>query len=215
MDDASLLIGWRYSDMARGFNDFSVSYVHGSLATPGPGEQLPRAGEASSYSIASFRFQRQQGLTRYQSLVITVGGQYTSNAVATLDEIAIGGSTNSRGYGVADYVGDEGTYGSLEWVIGAPGFAAKPGFSGKTWGDLLQFSLFADAAHGKSNLGNSATSFNLPPADLNDWGAALQMVLPNRFYARVSWAKPISEAAEIKVIDPKTSHVYGTIGFTF
>lgn len=213
--DISALVGWRYSDTARGFNDFSLSYVHGSLATPDASHILPRAGEASSYSIASFRLQRQQGLTRYQSLVITVGGQYTSDAVATLDEIALGGPTNSRGYGVADYVGDEGTYGSLEWVIGAPGFASKPGFAGKTWGDLLQFSLFADAAHGKSNLGTSTTSFNLPPASLNDWGVALQIVLPNRFYARVSWAKPISEDPVIKTVDPKTSHVYGTIGLTF
>lgn len=213
--DFSGLIGWRYSDTLRGFNDFSVSYLHGSQATPDTGDTQVRLGSASSYNVIGFHLQRQQGLTRYQSIVATVAGQSSSDALPTLEQIALGGPANVRGFGVADYVGDKGYYGTLEYVIGAPGFAHVAGFRGKTWGDLLQFSLFADYARGTTNSVPASIGVNVPTVDMRDWGAALQFNLPDRFYARVSWARQISPDPFIRLTDSKTSHVYGSLGLTF
>jgi hemolysin activation/secretion protein len=208
-------IGWRYSDSWRGFNDLSLSYLHGSQSTPGSGETQVRLGSAGSYNVIGFHLQRQQGLTRYQSLIATVGGQTSSEALPTLEQIALGGPANARGYGVADYVGDKGYYGTLEYVIGAPGFAHVAGRHGKTWGELLQFSLFADYARGITNSVPASVGVNVPTVDMRDWGAALQFNLPDRFYARVSWARQISPDLFVRLTDSKTSHVYGSLGFTF
>jgi len=213
--DYSGQIGWRYSDSLRGFNDLSLSYLHGSQSTPNNGDTQVRLGSAGSYNVIGFHLQRQQGLTRYQSLIATVGGQTSSEALPTLEQIALGGPGNARGYGVADYVGDKGYYGTLEYVIGAPGFAHVAGPHGKTWGELLQFSLFGDYARGITNSVPASIGVNVPTVDMRDWGAALQFNLPDRFYARVSWARQISPDPFVRLTDSKTSHVYGSLGFTF
>jgi hemolysin activation/secretion protein len=212
--DVLATVGGRYSDDWRGFNEVTLSYLHGSLSRPGAGDQLPRAGADLSYNLLDYHLQRQQALTKYESLLFTVGGQWTRNALATLDQLALGGPASARAYEVAAYVADEGTYGSIEWLIGAPGFASHPAFSGKTWGDLLQLSLFVDAARGSTNVGSNGAA-GLPAETMKDYGAALQFNLPNRVYARVSWAERISPAAYFQQLDPKKDHVYGSLGFNF
>jgi len=215
VDDISALFGTRFSDAARGFNDLEVSYLHGTVGSPGAGEVLPRKGEDTSYSVVAYHLQRQQALIRYMTLVATIGGQWSSNALSTLDQLALGGPTSARAYEVAAYVADEGTYGSLEWLIGAPGFASRPGFAGKTWGELLQLSFFGDLAHGQTNAGSSGQATVFAPQTMKDWGVALQFNLPNRVYARVSWADRIAPSAFFVQQDSRSSRVYASLGLHF
>jgi len=176
---------------------------------------LPRKGEDTSYDLVAYHFQRQQALIRYMTLVATVGGQWSSNALSTLDQLALGGPTSARAYEVAAYVADQGVYGSLEWLIGAPGFASRPAFAGKTWGELLQLSFFGDLAHGQTNAGSAGQATVFPPETLKDWGVALQFDLPNRVYARVSWAEKISPSAYFTQQDSRSSRVYASLGLHF
>ena len=211
--DVGATLGLRYSDDWRGFNDVGVAFVHGSLDAADPDYVLARPAADSSYNLVNYHLQRQQGLTRYQSLLFTVGGQWTDQALPTLEELALGGPGNLRGFDVAAYVADEGTYGSVEWLIGAPGFARHPAFGGKTWGDLLQFSLFFDGGRGSTNVGRGTT----PAAaeTMRDAGLALQFNLPNRAYARISAARRLAASPFFKELDSKDDYVYGSLGFHF
>ena len=215
VDDVSATFGVRYTDSFHGYSEIAATYLHGSVANPDTGDAPVRVGVKGSYSVFDFHLLHQQGLTRFQTLRLSFNGQISSDTVATLDQIALGGPASLRGFGVADYVGDEGYYGTIEWVIGAPLFASRAGPAGRPWGDLLQFSLFGDAGYGKNNTITSSGGVNLPAETLRDYGAALQFNLPDRFYARVSWAREISPDTLIKSVDPKKSHVYGSMGVTF
>jgi len=215
VDDFSALFGTRFSDGAHGFNDLSVSFLHGTVASPGAGEVLPRKGEDTSYDLVAYHLQRQQALIRYMTLVGTVGGQWSSNALSTLDQLALGGPTSARAFEVAAYVADEGTYGSLELLIGAPGFASHPAFSGKNWGDLLQLSFFGDIAHGQTNAGAAGQATVFAPETMKDWGVGLQFNLPDRVYARVSWADQIAPATFFTQQDSRSSRVYASLGIHF
>jgi hemolysin activation/secretion protein len=215
VDDVSATFGIRYTNTFHGYSEFAVTYLHGSVASLDSGDAPVRVGVGSSYSVIDFHLLHQQGLTRFQTLRLSVNGQVSSDTLATLDQIALGGPASLRGYGVADYVGDTGYYGTIEWVIGAPGFAAKAGPGGRAWGDLLQLSLFGDAGYGKNNHVAASGGVNLPSESLRDYGAALQFNFPDRFYARVSWAREISPDTLIQSVDHKTSHVYASMGASY
>ena len=209
--DAGADMGLRYSDDWHGFSDVGLGYVHGWLASPSAGDQRARTGADPTYNIVNYHFQRQQQISRYQTLVVTVGGQWTDEALPTLEELALGGPANVRGFDVAAYVADEGEYGSIEYLIGAPGFASRPAFGGKTWGDLLQFSVFGDIGHGSTNKGLNPQP-SLPSETMRDVGAALQFNLPNRVYARVSWARRLAPSIYFTQFDSKEDYIYGSIG---
>ncbi len=215
VDDFSALFGTQFSDPAHGFNELSVAYLHGIVGTPSTGEVLPRKGEDTSYNLVAYHLQRQQTLIRYETLVLTAGGQWSNNALSTLDQLALGGPTSARAYEVAAYVADQGVYGSLEWLIGAPFFPSRPAFAGKNWGDLLQLSFFGDIAHGTTNAGGAGQATVFPPETMKDWGVGLQFTLPDRIYARVSWADEIAPAAFFKQQDSRASRVYASLGLHF
>jgi hemolysin activation/secretion protein len=208
-------VGLRYTDTHRGFSEASVSFLRGKVSTPSAGKQNVRGDVDRNYNVVGVRLSRQQAVTRYQSLLFSVNGQFTSDAVATLDQMALGGPASLRGFDVASYVADSGYFGSVEWVIGAPGFAKAAGPMGKTWGDLLQFSLFFDAGRGEVNRGDANLGVVIPKENLRDWGASLQFNLPDRFYARVAWAKKLSPGPITSGVDPDSSHIYGSIGLVF
>ena len=215
VDDVAATFGIRYTDSFHGYSELALTYLHGSVASPDSGDAPVRAGVASSYSVVDFHLLHQQGLTRFQTLRFSVNGQVSGDAVGTLDQIALGGPASLRGFGVADYVGDTGYYGTLEWVVGAPGFAKKGGPGGRAWGDLLQFSLFGDIGYGKNNRVAASNGVNIPAATMRDYGAALQFNLPDRFYARVSYAREVSPDALIQSVDSKKSHVYASMGASY
>jgi hypothetical protein len=75
--------------------------------------------------------------------------------------------------------------------------------------------VFGDAGKGKVNRGPGSVGAAISEESLRDWGASLQFNLPDRFYARVTWAKKISPSDFTQAVDPDTSHFYGSIGLAF
>jgi hemolysin activation/secretion protein len=210
--DVSADVGLRFSDPWHGFTDATGGYIHGSLQAPSASSPFIREGTDRSYSIFTYHLQRQQSITTYQSVVFTVGGQWTTNVLATVDQLALGGPTSARAYEVSTYVGDAGTYGSLEYLIGAPGFASRGAFGGKTWGELLKLSAFIDDAYGLTN----QTVTGVPSSErLADYGLGLQFDWPGHVFARVSVARPIDAREVTTELNPKNTRFYGSLGVSF
>ena len=140
-----------------------------------------------------------------------VGGQFTSNVLPTLEESALGGPTSVRAYEVARFVGDKSLAGSLEYYIGAPGFAAKPGPGGQPWGQALQFVLFADAGRGSVN-----STTGISNRDLKGAGVGVAFNLPHRLAFRLDVSKPLSATDDDRAqIYYKSTRVYASLGVMF
>ncbi len=202
----------------RGVNRLRLSYSHGfddllgSLGAydPNAAATASRLGASGRFDKFSFMLQRLQRLTQYNSLVLRVEGQYTDDPLVSLEQFSLGGPNAVRAYPVSEILAEKGCIASLELVFGAPGIAGRPAFGGRTWGQLVQLSLFADYANGRLNeplLPSQDASI-----DLAGWGGAIQFTMPGRAFARLDVATPITDLEASNGRDPQ---YYFRLGVTF
>lgn len=183
-----------------GVNTLMFSYTHGFnnlLGALGPytaadaaNSHTSRLGASGEFNKFNLDIQRLQRLTRYTSLVLRVNTQYTKDPLVSLEQFSMGGPDSVRAYPVSAALAEKGGVASLEYVIGAPGFAARPGPGNRAWGDILQFSLFADYANGELNA--PLTPGQVHDVSLSGAGGSVQFSLPGKFFARVDVSTPFS-----------------------
>jgi hemolysin activation/secretion protein len=95
-------------------------------------------------------------------------------------------------------------------MFGVPGAATLPAFSGYTWGQLLQLSLFGDYAKGRLNPPLLPTQD--ASVELAGVGGAVQLTVPKRVFARFEVATPLSDRRAANDRDPQ---VYFRLGASF
>ncbi len=183
-----------------GVNTLMLSYTHGFnnlLGAIGPYNaadaaisHTSRLGASGEFNKFNLDIQRLQRLTRFTSLVLRVNTQYTKDPLVSLEQFSMGGPDSVRAYPVSAALAEKGGVASLEYVIGAPGFAARPGPRNRAWGDILQFSLFADYANGELNA--PLTPGQVHDVSLSGTGGSVQFSLPGKFFARVDVSTPFS-----------------------
>ena len=202
----------------RGVNRLAVSYTHGfndlfdSLDEYDPNVQsgASRLGASGAFDKVAIQLRRLQRLTQYTSLVLRLEGQYTDGPLVSLEQFSLGGPDSVRAYPVAEVLAEKGGFASLEIVAGAPGFADRPAFGGRTWGQVLQVSLFADYASGQLN--KPLITAQEDKVDLSGAGASLQLNVPGRVFARLDVATPLSGNEPSNGRDPQ---YYFRFGMTF
>lgn len=177
----------------RGVETVLLSYTHGfnnilgALGAYNPADaansHTSRLGASGEFNKVNLEIQRLQRLTRYTSLVLRVNGQYTPDPLVSLEQFSLGGPDSVRAYPVSYALAEKGGIGTLEYVVGAPGFASRQGPGNRAWGDILQFSLFADYANGELNA--PLTSAQTHDVGLSGGGGAIQFSLPGRLFARL------------------------------
>src|SRR5262249_7630453 len=162
-----------------GFNN-----LLGALGAYDPAEaansHTSRLGASGEFNKVNLDLQRLQRLTRFTSLVLRVNAQYTPDPLVSLEQFSMGGPDSVRAYPVSAALAEKGGLATLEYVIGAPGFASRPGPGNRAWGDILQFSLFVDYANGELNA--PLTSTQVHDVALKGTGGALQLSLPGRLF---------------------------------
>jgi len=133
-------------------------------------------------------YSRLQKLWTNASLLFRLKGQASNSALVSVEQFPLGGPDTVRAYRQAQYMMDQGYFTSVELILNAPGFADSPAFSNRTWGEILQVSVFYDAAAGwlKDPLPNDASSGYLSGA-----GIGMHFALPGSFSANMSVAKPV------------------------
>lgn len=168
-----------------GLDDFLGSNDNndpGTSRVGGSGEKAP-----SEFWKFNAELSRLQKLWPNASLFVRLTGQATDSMLVSIEQFALGGPDTVRAYPQAEYLMDQGYFSSFELVFNAPGFSDRPAFFNRTWGELLQVSIFYDAASGwlKDPLANEEGS-----GYLSGVGVGVHFGLPGRFAANLSVATP-------------------------
>ncbi len=174
-----------------GFDDFL-----GSMDDEGDGKSLRINGNGNhvsgEFDLLGGRFTRLQAITRNNSLLLRLEGQYTADSLTSLEQMTVGGPNSVRAYPVNEYLFDKAVFASAEWIINAPGFADRPAFFNRTWGEILQVSAFFDYGYGKLNNPTQLEDEFINDLSIHGAGAALQLTLPGQFFARLDVASRTS-----------------------
>ncbi|MGH8294289.1 MAG: ShlB/FhaC/HecB family hemolysin secretion/activation protein [Steroidobacteraceae bacterium] len=184
----------------RGINQLLLSYEHGFKNVLGSlgdyqtttTQRASRLGATGQFNKGVLSLQRLQRISSNVSLLLHVQGQETSDPLVSLEQLSIAGPDAVRAYSVADFLVDKGGIGTAELIVGAPGFANRPAFDERTWGQELQFSLFVDYAAGWLNDYVPGASLAPRYVNLGGWGGAIQFNVPGRVFARIDVATPIT-----------------------
>ena len=197
---ARVSFDWNRTDTRfRGVNQFGLAYLQGfknvlgsmgsyDFTAPLGTVQASRYGASGQFGKGTLNAQRLQRITANTSLLLRVQGQYSGDRLVSLEQLSLGGPDAVRAYPVANALVDSGVVGTAEYIFGVPGVANRPAFAGRTWGQVLQFSVFYDYGHGTLN-----TPVLLGVQDhytLGGWGGAVQFNVPAHVFFRVDVAKP-------------------------
>jgi hemolysin activation/secretion protein len=162
-----------------------------------------------TFTIYEGRYTRAQVLTDTQTLVLRLRGQTTDKSISPLEQFSLAGPDAVRAYPVGQLLRHVGQFASLEYQVQAPGFARSPGPFSRQWGDLLQFSLFADYAHGRGAKDNQDQQEDV---EISGYGAGVRFGVPGSFQLLLEYATPLGS---IEASDEKDSRVYGNLSYSF
>lgn len=203
-------IDWTVVDQRfRGVNTISFAYSHGFDDFLGSlGDYTGDTGGASRENATGgfdkfvVDLARLQRLTKNSSLLLHVRGQFSSDPLVSMEQTSLTGPDAVRAFRVTQRAGetvdqnfnsalaDTGAVATLEWIFSIPGLADRPAFGNRTWGQVLQLSLFADYGRGKLN---DVTRTDIEEDfDVAGWGGSIQLNVPDKVFARVDVAKPFS-----------------------
>ncbi|MEM7541507.1 MAG: ShlB/FhaC/HecB family hemolysin secretion/activation protein [Pseudomonadota bacterium] len=191
-------------EVAHGFNNVFGAINEDPASIP-PSRQTDNAFATGQYDKVFFNYSRFQALTPvwdkliHHNLLFNFELQYSPDLLLPLEQYAIGGPNNVRGYRPTEGLFDRAAFGSVEWIINAPFIADQPAFGNRTWGELYQFSVFFDLGAGKLNgtLGSEVGSENFKSV-----GFALSFNNPNKFSTKLTVASPIGDPDPVNERDP-------------
>lgn len=164
------------------------------------------SGLDESFTILEARYSRLQALGETQTGILRIRVQKTGDSISPLEQFSMAGPDGVRAYPVGQLLRDSGEFYSLEYQIQAPGFAQRQGPFNRQWGDLLQFSLFADYAHGENSTGTSTAE------ELSGYGLGIRFGIPGSVQGAIEGAKPLSSAV---ASDGSEFRVYGSVTVKF
>lgn len=197
-----------------GINQFDIRYHKGipdwlgSMDESGDGGQSTRTGGSGKNAGGDFdkitvRYQRLQRISKRNSLLIRVEAQYSDDLLTSIEQFVVGGPNSVRAYPIAEYLGDEGVFGSLEWIVEV---MDKPNSS-------FAISLFADFANARLN---DPLANELADQELSGWGGGLSFTHTgdsgNKFGFRLDIATPMGDPDPSNGDDPQ---YYGSIFYSF
>jgi hemolysin activation/secretion protein len=211
-------INFAYLEFSQGLND-----VFGSMGSPNDASKLPfglrpsrqGGGFANAYAAGRFNkifasYTRLQTVRKNHSLLFRTEYQWSNDILVPLEQYSVGGPDNLRAFPVAQVLWDRAYFVSLEWLINAPFFADKPAFDNRTWGEILQFSMFFDQATGRLN--TPRLSDQQGYESLRGAGFGLRFTLPGFIESKILWA---SEIGGNEVGDERNQQVWGDFTYRF
>ncbi len=188
---------------------------------PQPSRRGSKSGEYASNDFKKLfaTFSRLQSLTEDQSLLIRTEAQYSGSLLTSMEQYSIGGAGNVRAYPTSEFRVDSAAFGSIEWIIRAPGFADVEAFDNLTWGDVLRVSFFSDWATGWVNDPLNTES----RVTVAGYGAGVEVTLPGEFTARMQVARPFggkrfpdpTDPTEVNPSDGDFNHYWFDLTYSF
>jgi hemolysin activation/secretion protein len=200
---------------AGGINQFEFRYSSGipdflgSMSEDGDGGQSTRTGSSGANAGGDFdkftlRYQRLQRLSQRNSLLFRSESQISDDLLTSLELFVIGGPNSVRAYPIDEFLGDEGSFASLEWIVDIGRADSDTTFS---------LSAYGDYAYGRIN---EPLANEVDDTDLSGWGIGISMGHTgdsgNQFALRFDVASPITDIEPSDGDDPQ---FYGQISYTF
>ena len=207
---------------SRGFNDVlgAMGSSGDQIAGAANSRTSRRGNQANELASGQFdkisaNYQRLQLITKNQSMLFRTEFQWSNDILASLEQYSIGGPENVRGYPEAQGLFDRAYFFSFEYIFNAPFIADKPAFKNRTWGELLQFSVFYDFAAGQQNDPlDTATDRNTSGSwvTFKSVGMGLRFNLPGQIDSRLMYATELG--SEIPA-DGRFGHIWGDFTYSF
>jgi hemolysin activation/secretion protein len=207
---------------SRGFNNIlgAMGSSGDQLAGPATSRTSRRGNQATEFAEGQFdklsaNYQRLQLITKNQSLLFKSEFQWSNDVLAPLEQYSVGGPENVRGFPDAQGLFDRAYFISFEYIFNAPFIADKLAFNNRTWGELLQFSVFYDFATSQQNDAlDTATDRNTSGSwvTYKSVGMGLRFNLPGSIDSRLMWATEMGAATPN---DGRQSHIWGDFTYSF
>jgi len=193
--------------LSHGFEDFLGANSNNDPGTSRVGGSGDKA--AIDFTKVNADYSRLQKLWTNASLLFRLKGQASDSPLVSVEQFPLGGPDTVRAYRQAQYMMDQGYFSSLELIFNAPDFADTPAFANRTWGELLQVSVFYDVAGGwlKDALPNEESS-----GYLSGVGIGVHFGLPGSFSANMSVAKPVGTQV---AIDNRDIYTYFKLSYQY
>jgi hemolysin activation/secretion protein len=207
---------------SRGFNDIlgAMGSSGDQFALPASSRTSRRGNQTGEFAEGQFdkitgNYQRLQLMTKNTSLLFKTEFQWSNDILAPLEQYSVGGPENVRGFPDAQGLFDRAYFFSLEYIFNAPFIANKPAFKNRTWGELLQFSVFYDFATAQQNDAINTTSDRNTSGSWVTYksvGMGLRFNLPGSIDSRLMWA---TEMGATNPSDGRYSHIWGDFTYSF
>ena len=187
------------------------------------GERPSRQGRDGVFAAGEFTkiggsFSRLQLLTQNQSLLIKGEFQYAPDILVPLEQYSTGGPENVRAFPEAQFLFDKAYFLSAEYIINAPFIADKPAFANRTWGELLQLSVFYDFAAGKNNDPTGApqdVTEQGSSINIRGYGLGLRFSIPGLIESRFIWSRQLGDNSSTPAANGKTAQTWFDFTYSF
>ena len=182
-------------EISHGFNDWLGAMGKSPAFVPPTRQGGNGKFAQGDFNKALLRLSRFQALTplwdklKDHNLLFTTEIMWSPDLLVPLEQYDVGGPDNVRGYRSTEKLFDRAVFGSVEWIINAPFVADVPAFGNRTWGEIIQFSMFYDVASGYLN--SALTPTERKAANFNSVGVALSFNNPKMFSSKLTIAAPI------------------------
>lgn len=179
-----LRLGMTYdrTDTWRGVNAGRIAVSQGLdifNASEPASDVLSRFGGRSDFTKIGLQFVRLQTLSDDFSLLASLSGQITWDALLASEQLGLGGPEFGRAYDTSEISGDKGVAGVLE-------LRYRPSFANVLW-NAAQFFVFYDVG----KVWN--VNFEVPQEEsLASTGAGVRLDLPGKFFASLEVATPLT-----------------------
>jgi hemolysin activation/secretion protein len=218
-------------ELSKGFNDLFGAMGNASTALNNVGADVrpSRQGGPPNRNFAEGEFfkmfataSRLQTVKDNLSLLVRTELQLTDDILVPMEQYSIGGPDHVRAFPQAQFLADNALFFSIELIHNMPFITDVPAFGNRTWGELVQLSVFYDHA-----LGHLEDPLVGDPQDhLNFKGAGVQLrfTLPGVIESRLMFAKEVgSQVYNDDASDPnkfvtgngRSMQVWGDITYRF
>jgi hemolysin activation/secretion protein len=206
VDTRFLGINFVTLEVSRGVNDlFGAMGSANDAAQLEIGERPSRQGGPEDPNFASGQFtkvfmtaSRLQTISSSYGLSLLARGeiQWSDDLLVPLEQYSVGGPDNVRAYPPAQQLLDRAGFYSFELIKTLPFIGDRIAFGNRSWGELIQLSVFYDFAVGRLNKPLSGDKQEGLSGYVNFRGAGVQMrfTLPGMIESRIMFASDYSDA---------------------
>ena len=189
-------------EISHGFNDWLGAMGKSPAFVPPTRQGGNGKFAQGDFNKIMLRLSRFQALTplwdklKDHNLLFTSEIMWSPDLLVPLEQYDVGGPDNVRGYRSTEKLFDRAVFGSVEWIVNAPFVADVPAFGNRTWGEIIQFSMFYDVASGYLN--SALTPTERKAENFNSVGVALSFNNPKTFSSKLTVAAPVGSSPRPK-----------------